>query len=83
MSKPVSILDAAIKMGANQDEHGSINGSEFNRLGLPIMGGCLHCEATVGAYNAYPSKTGYLMCADCVGDQGFSTVEEFQAFTKE
>ncbi len=31
----------------------------------------------LGAYNAYPSTSGYWRCADCIGDTGFTTIEEF------
>lgn len=78
----ITILDVAKARGVQESEDGSINGSEFERVGLPIMGGCM-CNTTVGCYNAYPSKTGYLGCEDCIGDQGFETVEEFEEFCKQ
>jgi hypothetical protein len=40
------------------------------------MGGCCKCEACIAAYNAYPSKSGYLKCGDCIGNDGFDMVEE-------
>jgi hypothetical protein len=44
---------------------------------LPILGGCEICEATVAAYNACPSKTGFLRCKNgCIEDEGWETVEE-------
>lgn len=77
----ITVLDVAVARGAKQGADGSINGGEFHRLGLPFFGGCLHCHASIAAYNAYPTKTGYLMCKDCCesSEQGYSTVEEFEA----
>jgi hypothetical protein len=41
------------------------------------MGGCDCCGACIGAYNACPSKSGYLRCAnECIGDSGWESVEE-------
>jgi len=61
-----TILDIALHWGAQEDENGGINGGEFERLGLPIMGGCQNCEASIAAYNAYPGLNGYLLGAECV-----------------
>jgi hypothetical protein len=53
------------------------SGQDFADAGLPIMGGCEVCGASIACYNACPSKTGYLRCADgCIGDLGYMTVEE-------
>lgn len=77
MNNPITILDLALHRGAQKDEDGSINGSEIEKTGLPFLGGCEVCGACVGAYNACPSKSGYLRCAsECIGDTGFATVEE-------
>jgi len=48
---------------------------DFAAVRLAIMGGCGGCGASISAGNAYPSKGGYWRCEDCIGDQGFSTVE--------
>jgi hypothetical protein len=45
--------------------------------GVDILGGCQGCHATIAAYNAYPSTSGYWRCADCIGDDGFATVTDF------
>jgi hypothetical protein len=80
----ITILQVAEARGAQRDDRGGINGAEFERVGLPIIGGCGHCGATVAAYNACPSKTGYLLCASgCIEGDGFETVEEFEAWLKE
>ena len=78
---PVSILDIAIARGAETDKDGSINGGEFEKLGLPFFGGCAGCGASIAAYNMYPTNRGYVACKDCVGDHGFATVEEFEKET--
>jgi hypothetical protein len=50
-------------------------GADFTEAGLPIMGGCEGCGASIAAYNAYPSVTGYLRCADCIGDLGYADAQ--------
>lgn len=52
--------------------------TDFNEAGLAMIGGCRGCGATIAAYNAYPSRSGYWTCADCISD-GFRTVEEANA----
>lgn len=46
--------------------------------GLNLIGGCELCEATLAAYNAYPSRSGYWRCSDCIGDTGFTLEEAYQ-----
>ena len=58
-----------------------LTGQDFEDVGLPMLGGCQRCGASVSAGNAAPSRTGYLMCArDCIGGDGFETVEEANRF---
>ena len=81
----VTVLELAIHRGAKVAEDGSVSGAEINRVGLPVLGGCISCGATVAAYNACPSRSGYLKCSeDCIGGDGWETVEEANAelFTK-
>ena len=47
--------------------------------GVDILGGCQGCHASIAVYNAYPSKSGYWQCADCIGENGFATVADFTA----
>jgi hypothetical protein len=47
--------------------------------GVDIMGGCQGCHAVIGCYNAYPSTSGKWRCADCIGDDGYTTVADFTA----
>lgn len=79
MSKPITILDVALASGVEEVD-GTISAGEFARVGLSILGGCQTCGATLGAYNGYPSTSGFWQCAEDIGDSGFSTVEEFVAF---
>ena len=78
MPKPITIQDVAEAWGAKPQADGSYPGGEYVRLGLPIMGGCEGCGATVACYNAYPSYSGYIRCSDCIGDNGYETVAEFE-----
>lgn len=80
---PVTIMDVALAWGAEADEAGGMTGEAFDRLGLPFLGGCEGCEATIAAYNAYPSRSGFLRCDDCVGvgdpdHLGYATVRAFE-----
>lgn len=73
---PITVLQLAIFRGA-KEENGSMSMGEIERVGLPAMGGCGCCGATVAAYNACPSKRGFLMCASsCISSDGYDTVEE-------
>ena len=73
----ITILDLAKHRGAREGDGGGINGGEFDRVGLPIMGGCEVCGATIAAYNACPSTSGYLRCASgCIGEDGWTDVAE-------
>ena len=81
----ITICDVAIAWGAKADPNAGINGAEFARLGLPMLGGCYVCEASIAAFNASPTKTGYLACTKtCTEeDTGFRTVQEFNEFIKQ
>lgn len=73
-----TISDIAIARGARVVD-GGINGSEFERVGLPMMGGCQGCGASIAAYNAYPGTNGYLVGGCCRGQFDiFETVDEFE-----
>ena len=80
----VTIWQVAEARGVQRDASGAVNGAEFARVDLPIIGGCEVCGATVAAFNAAPSTSGYLRCVrGCIGDLGFATVEAFETWCKE
>lgn len=72
---PVSIL-ALAKHRLGRDP---VTGGDFEEAGLAIIGGCAGCGATLAAYNAYPSKTGYWLCSDCIGSDGWADVKDANA----
>jgi len=73
----ITVLDLALHRGAKQAEDGSISMGEVEDTGLPFMGGCSVCGATVACYNSCPSKSGFLKCAKgCIDNDGWETVEE-------
>lgn len=78
--KPITLCDALIARRPELLKAERINAEEFDKEGLPFFGGCKRCKATVASYNAYPSNIGYLMCKDCIGNNGFMTPLEFEAF---
>jgi hypothetical protein len=78
---PVTALAVAEARGLKPLDDGSgYSAGAFIEVGIPFLGGCYNCQATIAAYNAYPSKTGYWLCADCIegSDLGFNSVEEFE-----
>lgn len=71
---PITILDYVKSRVGEKDTY---TPEDFYGNGVEMLGGCQQCEATIAAYNAYPSTSGYWRCADCIGSSGFATVEEF------
>ena len=82
---PVTIHACALHRGikAVDGEPGAYEGGSYEALGLPFMGGCHCCNATLAAYNMYPSRLGFVLCRDCVHPYGFETVEAFEAWEAE
>lgn len=72
---PITVLDLAKHRGAQGDPHGGFSLEEIEKTGLPFWCGCA-CSANLGPHNAYPSKSGFSACSDCIGTSGFETVEE-------
>jgi len=73
---PVTNLDLAIHRGAKEDG-GRISMGEVEDTGVPFMGGCSVCGATIACYNSCPSKSGYIKCLNgCIGDDGWEDVVE-------
>lgn len=78
--KPITILDLALYRGARETD-GRLDAGEIERVGLPFFGGCFVCHASIACYNAAPTTTGYLACAnECADGRGFATVEEANEF---
>lgn len=75
-NRPVSILDLAEYRGLHKAPDGSSTAEDFAAVGLAIFGGCVSCHASLAAYNAYPSKSGYWKCDECIGPDGWFDVEE-------
>ena len=73
----VTIMDLAKYRGIVGDDEGGYNFQAFEDVGLPAMGGCAVCGACIAAYNACPSKSGYLKCASgCIGEDGWESAAE-------
>lgn len=76
----ITILEVAKARGVKEDDTGTINGAEFERVGLSIMGGCQICEATLGCYNAHPGRNGFWIGTCCArSEDTYATVAEFEA----
>ncbi|WP_297775404.1 hypothetical protein [Mycobacterium sp.] len=71
--EPVTIMAVATDMLGRE----ATSGADYQEAGLPMMGGCENCGATIAAYNAYPSTSGFLRCEGCIGDDGYPTVRAF------
>ena len=73
---PITILDYVKSVVGDKDLY---TAEDCLASGVDIIGGCQSCGATIAAYNAYPSTSGYWRCADCIGEDGFATVADFTA----
>ena len=73
---PITILDYVKSVVGDKDLY---TAEDCLATGVDILGGCQGCHATIAAYNAYPSTSGYWRCADCIGDDGYATVADFTA----
>ncbi len=73
---PITILDYVKSVVGDKDLY---TAEDCLASGVDILGGCPGCHATIAAYNAYPSTSGYWLCADCIGDTGYATVADFTA----
>ena len=51
-------------------------GDDFAEAGFEMMGGCEVCGAMLAAYNAHPSWSGFWRCKYCIGDTGWTDVED-------
>lgn len=75
--KPLSLCDAAEAILGYR----ASTGEDFEKAGLPMIGGCEVCGACVAAYNAGPSRTGSIRClAGCIDGVEFWTVEEWAVY---
>ena len=75
----VTILELAYhRLGITRSPR-VLNGADFESVGLQIMGGCERCGASIAAYNAHPSKTGFWRCGMCIGELGYDSVEAADA----
>jgi hypothetical protein len=75
---PITILDYVTSVVGPKDFY---TAEDCLTSGVDIIGGCQTCGATIAAYNAYPSTSGYWCCANCIGDTGFATITDFTAHT--
>ena len=75
-ARPITILDY---VRAVTGEKPSYTGEDHYQAGVGILGGCEICHATIASYNAYPARSGFWRCADCIGDDGYATVADFAA----
>jgi hypothetical protein len=71
---PITILDYVKSVVGDKDTYAA---GDFYRSGVAMTGGCQRCHATIACYNAYPSRSGYWRCADCIGNTGYATIREF------
>lgn len=73
MSAPVTVMQlASHRLGRE-----ATNGADYEQAGMAMLGGCELCHASIAAYNACPSKSGYLRCANgCIGPDGWDDVEQ-------
>lgn len=73
----ITLLDYVKSIKGDQETYSYQDHLDAN---VPMLAGCQNCFASLASYNSYPSTPGYVRCADCIGDQGFATIEEFAAW---
>lgn len=77
MGHAPTIYDVAVAANPGLRGRASLTGADFAALGLPMLGGCCMCGATIAAYNAHPGISGYLVGSCCVEQCDVaSTIEE-------
>lgn len=59
---------------ARVGKSGTLTGADYIEAQLPMLGGCECCHASIAGYNAYPAQSGFIRCADCIGDDGYPTL---------
>lgn len=79
----LTALDIAVallseKRGVDLSEQTSFSGDDLAEVGIPILGGCSVCGATLGAYNATPQRSGYWACHSCARS-GYETIAQWKA----
>lgn len=73
LADPITILELATFILGRE----ASTGLDFYDAGLAMMGGCEICGASLAAYNACPSKSGFWRCrSGCIDDTGWTDLEE-------
>jgi hypothetical protein len=71
----ITILELAVyRLGVEDADQ--LTAGDFQRANLDILGGCEICHASIAAFTAYPSRSGFWRCQDCLGGDGYDTVGE-------
>lgn len=75
---PVTIHELAVEVhkrrGDDIPDH-EFSGHFYFDAGYNMLGGCELCGATLAAYNAHPSRSGWWRCGDCIGDDGYGDID--------
>lgn len=64
----------------------ALSSSHYEEANVPMVAGCQQCHATLSGSNAYPSRTGYIRCAECIGNSGYTLAAfaaEMEALTED
>jgi len=77
----ITILDITRRL-LNKSENDTISMADTSKCGLPFMGGCYGCGATIHAGNMCPTRNDFVCCKQCMTDaegnpdanSGFKTV---------
>jgi len=73
-------IDFASEVGAEFCDDDLIN--QYMHAGFPVLSGCQDCEATLGPWNAYPSRTGQIKCKNCIRESGFTSAAEAKSYSE-
>lgn len=73
---PITIFDYVRVVTGDKPVY---TGQDHQNAGVAMFGHCEICLALIFSITAYPARSGCCRCWDCIGDDGYATVEEFGA----
>jgi hypothetical protein len=75
-ARPITIFDYVRAVTGDKPVY---TGEDHWNAGVAVLGRCEICYRLIFSPTAYPARSGFCRCADCIGDGGYATVGEFGA----
>jgi hypothetical protein len=73
---PITIFDYVRAVTGDKQVY---TARDHRNAGVALFGHCEICLALIFSITAYPARSGCCRCWDCIGCDGYATVEEFGA----